>query len=166
MDATVWLEFASKVGSVAIPLVGTVFTIYFKRAQDRQAAAQYIQSVREAWLRIDEVALTNPLVLRHMHSVLAPSDRGLSDEQIMRKWAAYMILNAVYLDFLGAQVGLGHAETMSNVEATLQMIVAQTDLYPLTQTGYRRDFHALARRLYERAVIGGAAVSAPSAHPG
>lgn len=97
-----------------------------------------------------------------MHGVLAPYESGLTDDQILRKWAAYMILNAVYLDFLGAQVGLGHEETMANVEAVLQTIAGQEDLYPLTQAGYRQDFHSLARRLHDRA-IAGAPTAVPSA---
>jgi hypothetical protein len=130
------------IASIAIPIV-----IY--RGQKRRETLEFILAIRNMWVSIDTIVLQNPGFLEIADSFLDPKGEKKSIKERKKTWLSLMVLNAIYMDYLGIKNGFHTKTALQAISYSLENYVIDDEFYSLTQNlgAYDNDFRALCKGL-------------------
>lgn len=126
--AQIVIALAALVASITIPL-------RIRSAQRQRETIDLIHAVRSMWVSIDSVVLQNDELIEIADSILDPRGKPASVRERKKKWIALMVLNAVYMDYLGASKGFHSRDGMRAVRKFLERLLVDDALFALTQKG-------------------------------
>jgi hypothetical protein len=128
------------VASIAIPL-------RIRNAQRRRETLDFIHAVRSMWISIDSVVLQDDELLQIADSVLAPDTGALTVAERKKNWISLMVLNAIYMDYLGAINGFHSKQALETLRHSLGTLLADERFYQLTQSrgAYEDGFRLLCQ---------------------
>ena len=141
------IALAALIASIAIPLI-----IY--KAQKRRETLEFIHAVRTMWISIDTTVLQRDELMEIADSILEPHvpNRDLKERQ--RSWIALMILNAVYMDYLGAKNGFHSKMALSGLSAFLKDFLINDAVFQKTQSeAYDAGFRQFCREVKQSILV-------------
>ncbi len=145
--AQVVVSLASVASSIVLSVVAVV-------AGRRLARYEQHRVMRQGWVELDALALSDPNLLVIAESVMNPGGTG-SVESLQKKWFAYIALNNLATDYAFARHG--HAAdpgyVLALTEYHLSRLMLDDDVFALTQDGYEAEFAKLCRDI--RALVAG-----------
>lgn len=131
------IALAALIASIAIPLI-----LY--KAQKRRETLEFIHAVRTMWVSIDTVILQRDDLIEVADSILDPRGKEKDIKERQRSWIALMVLNTVYMDYLGAKNGFHSQQALQTITNFLQIFLTSDTAYQMTQNdgAYDSEFRA------------------------
>jgi hypothetical protein len=111
----------------------------------KTAALESLRAVRDSWMQLDTLALTDDKTLRIADHLFNPNAKP-DIEQARKRWILLAALNPVVSDFMAARAGVtpSAADTIAGCRAMLGALLQDDDAYALTQGGsYTGPFQQL-----------------------
>lgn len=150
-DAQTVIAAAALISSIAIPLI-----LY--QGQKRRETLEFIQAVRSMWVSIDTVVLQSDDLIEAADAIIAPGAQAFSVQERRQTWMAMLILNAVYMDYLGAINGFhpklgvifwSRSKALEPIRELLKTYVQGDLFYELSQSvvAYDKEFRDLCREM-------------------
>ncbi|MBS3896358.1 hypothetical protein [Silanimonas sp.] len=138
------------VASIAIPL-------RIRNAQRRRETLDFIHAVRTMWISIDSVVVQDDELLKIADSVLAPGSEALTPAERKKNWISLMVLNAIYMDYLGVINGFHSKQGLKMVRHSLRTLLVDDGFYHLTQSrAYDDGFRELCQEVRKALTVTGA----------
>ncbi|CAD5107492.1 hypothetical protein [Zestomonas carbonaria] len=154
------MDIASFISTILTGIASVVIPVILYRSQKQKATLDYIKAGRDSWIQIDLGLLDKPDLLRQAESILSSGSEPPSDEEIQRKWLALMILNVAFSDFIGLKYGYHELEERDKLFNMIKSLMADEDIYRLSQQAYNEEFRKECRKAREEAT-GAPAASIP-----
>ena len=144
-----WTSLVQAVAAVVVGVAAASISILSYRETRRFTRRDYARELSNAWMQLDQVALSNSKLLRVADSVMHPTaSRDVTTDQLQKRWFCYMMLNPLVVTYSGLQDGLLDAERRRGFESELSSLLQDPDLYAVTQSGlYHPSFAGECKRL-------------------
>lgn len=152
-DTDTWISLLQLVVSIA----GVVITIWLALIVQRSAARltklELARAIRDTWLHVDDVTLSDPDLVRLVEQFQPP--RETADPAFPKKRLFLLVfLNPLQTTYQAAREGFfgpNGAKSIEAVKSQLAHVVKDDDAYWVTQNqGYDPDFMALCREVREQ----------------
>jgi hypothetical protein len=139
-------------------IVTIALTYLVYRATKIIAAIEYSRSIRDAWLSVDSVALSNDEMLKIADKLMDPSTVNDSIELRRKRWLAFMVFNIMVSNFEGKEHSfLKDEDSKAAFDKLLMPLIIDDDSFILTQTkGHPPKFSAYCKKMreeYDRASL-------------
>ena len=147
------LQVAQLIVALSALVVSAGVSVIAYRGTKRIAEIQYWRGVRDSWMDIDKIALSNDEMLKMVDSLFHPDLAGQLIEDIRKRWFGYMAFNAFVSQYFGAGPveDVDESGRRARVAAQLKPLMKDDVLYNLAQTGvYGPQFENLCRKLREQ----------------
>lgn len=136
----------------AIALVVSCHTAWYSR---RLGTLSHDREIRDAWMDIDDTALSNDQLLIIADEILDPHPKGESLKSIRRRWLGYKIMNVVLSHYESANFhhksSREYKKRISSCEEILRNILEHDDIYEILDGhGYDQDFVSYCKGIREK----------------
>lgn len=134
--------------AVAQGVIGVVLTVLVYRATNRISQLQYTRSIFDAWLAVDTKMLEHADLLQAYASLESPERKSQGTEQARKRVLGYLILNPLASIHSGLCKGYLDPKDYPLLEDKLRQILADEDIYRLTQEEiYEAAFAEFCRKI-------------------
>jgi hypothetical protein len=132
-------------------IVTGALTYLVYRGTKAIAAIEYSRSIRDAWLTIDSVALSNDEILKTADKLMDASTVNDPIELRPKRWLAFMVFNILISIFEGQeQAFLKDEDVKTAFDQILMPLIIDNDSFILTQSkGHPPRFSAYCKKLRE-----------------
>jgi hypothetical protein len=130
-------------------VVTAVLTILVYRGSRQIAYIEYWRAVRDAWMQIDEIALSDDDNLRVADSLFHPDLANQTSDDRRKRWLGLMVLNNFLSQYFGPSESLPDPELLRGATLSqMEPLIRDDVFYGLTQSGlYDPEFEEVCRRL-------------------
>lgn len=140
------LKLISLLAQIAIPVAIFYAGRYIARAQ-------YTKSMQDAWNDFNKLVIANDANLRAARKLPGFALAERSDDDIRKAYLAFVALNTFQGAYLGAKHGLLDKEyQVETFENLLKPLMADDDLFALSERGYHPKFKKLCRDIKDSLV--------------
>lgn len=132
-------------------IVTAALTYLVYRGTKTIAGIEYSRSIRDAWLAVDSVALSNDELLNVADRLMDATTINDPIELRRKRWLAFMVLNIMISYFEGQKHEFLKDEVAKAAfDRLLMPLIVDKDSFTLTQTkGYAPDFSDYCKKLRE-----------------
>jgi hypothetical protein len=149
-DTGTWISILQLVVSIASVLITIWLAVIVQRGAARLTELEFARAVRDTWIRVDEVTLRDPDLIRLASQFLPPHQSADPGFQQKRLWLLLQ-LNPLQTTYQAARQGLfgrDGADAIDSIRSQLKFVVKDDDAYWVTQNqGYDPAFTALCREV-------------------
>ena len=143
-----WTSIVQAIATVVIGAAAAGISVLSYRESNRSTNRNFDRELRNAWMLVDQVALSDGSLVRVAESVMYPTASGESSiEKLRKKWFSYLMLNPLSVTYSGIQEGILDEENKQGFEYELTSMLRDPEVYALTQTGQYGEFGEECRRL-------------------
>jgi hypothetical protein len=149
-DTGTWISILQLVVSIASVLITIWLAVIVQRGAARLTELEFARAVRDTWIRVDEVTLRDPDLIRLASQFLPPHQSTDPEFQQKRLWLLLQ-LNPLQTTYQAARQGLygrDGTDAIESIRSQLKFVVKDDDAYWVTQNqGYDPAFTALCREV-------------------